>query len=159
MGRKDPPSAMGEALTKAFKDLGLTDVARRLTIARAWRDAVGPQIASRTEPDTFRRGTLIVKAASAAWQNELVFLREEIIAKVNKALGGEMVKELKIVTGRVHPPVTASPPPWTKTTPHRDDVTAAKDASSAIADDDVRATVERVIEKALRVERYQRKSR
>ena len=159
MGRKDPPSGMSEALTEAFRSLGLTDVARRLTIARAWRDAVGPQIAGRTEPDTFRRGTLIVKAASAAWQNELVFLREEIIAKVNKALGGDMVKELKIVTGRVHPPVKAEAPPWTKSPPHRDDLAAAKTAGSAIADDDVRATVERVIEKALRVERHKNKVR
>jgi predicted nucleic acid-binding Zn ribbon protein len=150
---------MNEALTEAFKALGLTDVARRLTIARAWNEAVGPQIASRTEPDTFRRGTLIVKASSAAWQNELVFLREEIITKVNKALGGDMVKELKIVTGRVHAPVKVEPPPWEKAAPHRDDIAAAKDISSAIADDDVRKTVERVIEKALRVDRHKPRSR
>ena len=92
---------MSEALTEAFASLGLTDVARRLRIGRAWRQAVGEQIANRTEPETFRRGVLLVKAASAAWQNELVFLREEIILKVNKALGGETVKELKVVTGRV----------------------------------------------------------
>jgi len=159
MGRKNPPSAMSQALTEAFRSLGLTDVARRLTIARACSEAVGPQIASRTEPDTFRRGTLIVKASSAAWQNELVFLRDEIITKVNKALGGDMVKELKIVTGRVHPPSKAEPPPWAKVAPHRDDVAAAKNASSAIADDDVRKTVERVIEKALRADRHKDKAR
>ncbi len=145
---------MSEALQEAFASLGLTDVARRMTISRAWRQAVGEQIANRTEPDTFRRGTLIVRAASAAWQNELVYLREGIIAKVNQALGGDMVKELKIVTGRVHPPVNTEKPGWTKATPHRDDLAAAKTVTADIKDDDVREAVAKVVEKALRYERH-----
>ncbi len=145
---------MSEALQEAFQSLGLTDVARRLTIGRAWRQAVGEQIANRTEPDSFRRGVLIVKAASAAWQNELVFLREDIIAKVNAALGGEMVKELKVVTGRVTPLTRSEKPAWVKAAPHRDDVAAAKAVTHAIKDDSVREAVERVVEKALRHERH-----
>lgn len=145
---------MSEALQEAFEALGLTDVARRMTISRAWRQAVGEQIANRTEPDSFRRGTLIVKAASAAWQNELVYLREGIIAKVNAALGGELVKELKIITGRVHPPVKSEKPAWTKAAPHRDDLAAAKSVTSGIKDDDVRDAVARVVEKALRYDRH-----
>lgn len=145
---------MAQALTEAFSSLGLTDVARKLAIAQAWRQAVGEQIANRTEPETFRRGTLVVRAASSAWQNELVFLRGEIVAKVNKALGENLVTELKIVTGRVHGPRKQEPPPWTKAAPHRDDLAKAKALTEPINDPEVRASVERVIEKALRHERH-----
>lgn len=147
---------MAAALEEAFKSLGLTDVARRLKITQAWQRAVGPKISERTEPEAFRRGTLIVRTPSAAWQNELVFLRQEIIRKVNEALGSETVKELKIVTGRVQGSVQKPLPPWVKATPHRDDIAKADATASVIADEGVRGVVSSLIEKALRYERHKK---
>lgn len=154
--REKKPSEMAAALEEAFASLGLTDVARRLKITQAWQRAVGPKIAERTEPEAFRRGTLIVRTPSAAWQNELVFLRQDIIRKVNEALGTSMVKELKIVTGRVAGPVQKPLPPWVKAAPHREDIAKADATASVIADEGVRSVVAGVIEKALRFERFRK---
>ena len=45
-------------------------------------------------------------------------------------------------------------PAWTKAPPHRDDLAEAKAVTSVIADDDLRETMARLVEKALRVDRH-----
>ncbi|MEM6531528.1 MAG: DUF721 domain-containing protein [Myxococcota bacterium] len=131
---------MGEAVAFALDRSGLTDQARRVRIARAWRQAVGPTLANRTHPDGFRRGVLIVKTASAAWQNELTYLRGELIEKINQTLGQEIVKDIKVVAGswaRRGTPEGAERRALTN-----DERSAVDDAAQAIRDPELRAAFE-----------------
>ncbi len=127
--------------------LGLTDQVRKLRISAAWAQAVGPEIAARTEPQSFRRGVLVVRSASAAWQNELTFLKAEIIAKVNEALGGKKaVTDLRVIAGQISrhraPP---PPPPWVTARPTAEDLEVAADAAQAIDDPELRKQFERAL--------------
>ncbi len=146
------------ALIRLLKDLGLTDQARKLRISSAWAQAVGPEIASRTEPQSFNRGVLVVKSNSAAWQNELTFLKAEIIEKVNLALEGVTVRDLKIVGGQVTPrlPVTEMPR-WVTDRPTQEDEDIAHDASLPISDPDLKKTFERVVMLDLKRQRIRKK--
>ncbi len=119
-GRRRPPESLGDSILAALAGVGLTDQARRLRIFTAWEKAVGPEIAGRTAPESFRRGTLLVRVASATWQNELTFLKAEIIAKLNAELGDAIVRDLKIVAGRVTPRrVETAPVELVKPTPEQ----------------------------------------
>lgn len=132
---------IGDALQVALRQLGLSDQAHRLEIYRAWATAVGPEVAARTEPMSYSRGVLVVKAASAAWQNELTFLKSKIITKINEALGKARIKELRVVGGKVAR-AEAIADPWTTPSPSGDDKTRAQAAAAVIADPEVRAAFE-----------------
>ncbi len=131
---------MGEAVAYALDRSGLTDQARRVRIAKIWRDAVGPKLAERTAPESFNRGVLLVRTASAAWQNELTYLRSELIQRINEALGTELVKDLKVVSGRFHrhtAPSTRKKRPLTAR-----EQEAVDDAAQAIRDPELRGLFE-----------------
>ena len=122
---------MDKSVLTTLTKLGLSDVAKRVRISAAWSQAVGPEIACRTEPQSLHRGLLVVRSTSAAWQNELTFLKAEILAKLNAALGKESaVRDLRVVGGSLHTQ-RAEPdrPKWLDEAPTQDDLDVARDAS------------------------------
>ncbi len=146
--RRRKLESAGDALMAALGELGLTDQARRLLIAQCWPKVVGPEIAARTEADGFSRGVLRVKASSAAWQNELTFLKEDIRTRLNQILGSQVVSDIRVVSGAVH----ASPPPrpaWHGEVPAPADRDAARACGSPIGDAEVRGAFEELMAKHL----------
>jgi predicted nucleic acid-binding Zn ribbon protein len=72
------------------------------TLARAqevWAGAVGPAIAAAAQPTAERDGVLTVTCEAAVWAQELDLMAGELIARLNAALGGEPVRELRCRTG------------------------------------------------------------
>lgn len=69
-------------------------------IVAAWRDAVGPQLASYTSPLHLTDGCLFVAVPSPLWAEELGRLRWHIAERLNVELGGgETVEFLEFVAG------------------------------------------------------------
>jgi len=66
-----------------------------------WQSAVGDQIGENTNPAVFKGSLLIVNATSSAWVQQLWFLKEEIVRKVNQALGEDLITEIKFRIGPV----------------------------------------------------------
>lgn len=67
----------------------------------AWEGAVGKTIAENTRPEAFRGKELLVYVNSSSWLHQLRFLQEDIIKKVNGALGADLVKEIKFKIGAI----------------------------------------------------------
>jgi hypothetical protein len=151
--RKKEPVLGAESVATALEGLGLTDYAQRLRIQIAWREAVGPEIAARTLPGSFSRGTLVVRTKSAAWANELTFLAADIVDRLNAALGRSAVKELKIQAGHIPPPPDRGPPAWSKTPLSKPEAQAVEATAAAIDDPDVRAAFERAMSHFQRLQR------
>ena len=68
-------------------------------LLKLWPQAVGPQIASKTKPDSFRNGTLFVKTVSSIWVQQLHFIKEEIRVKLNELSGKNQIKEIRFIVG------------------------------------------------------------
>ena len=58
---------------------------------------VGPQIAARTEPVSFSGGTLTVAVAESVWRQELTLDKDQLIGRLNEALGKKLVREIYFV--------------------------------------------------------------
>jgi hypothetical protein len=137
-----------DALLGALGKAGLTDQSRRLQIMAAWSTAVGARIAARTEPHVFSRGVLTIKVQTTAWQNELTFLKRDLVNRLNQVLGAHVVKELKMVGGTVHKrrsPERVELPPLPSAQARR-----VADTAASIEDDEVRARFVALMEKELR---------
>lgn len=48
------------------------------------------------KPDFLKNGKIFVKAKSSVWANELWLNREDFLDKMNKEIGSEEIKEIKI---------------------------------------------------------------
>lgn len=154
--RYAPPKQVSHSIFEALEKMGLTDQVRRLRIAQAWSEAVGPEVAARTQPVNFNRGVLVVRGASAAWQNELTFLKGEIIERLNAALGKLIVRDLKVVSGTVQRrDPRADRPAWVEQQPTENDLAVADDAEQPIADPELR----QAFRKLLLVDRRARRAR
>jgi len=114
-GRKREFEHLGGALGAL---LARVDPEGRMRVYRVWDfwpEAVGEAIAARARPYRLRDGVLMVQVSSHTWMQELQFLKEEIRAKLNARLGGELLRDLHFVPGRwrekAAPKPVAAPPP------------------------------------------------
>jgi len=92
--KRSEPKELGVALAAVLKDLGLGKKIKQVKALDVWRRVVGERIAQVAVPERIDEGKLVVRVSKAPWRNELVFLKREIIAKLNAALGDEVVKDI-----------------------------------------------------------------
>jgi predicted nucleic acid-binding Zn ribbon protein len=88
------PKTLEKALVSVLEELGLGKKIRQLRALEVWNEAVGERIARVATPERIDGGKLVVRVSNAPWRSELVFLKKEIMVKLNKALGEEVVKEI-----------------------------------------------------------------
>jgi predicted nucleic acid-binding Zn ribbon protein len=85
---------ISESIGKVIRELGLGKQIRQYEVLELWSGIVGEQIASVTEAERIVGGKLFVRVSRPTWRNELVYLRKELIAKINAAMNEEIVREI-----------------------------------------------------------------
>jgi predicted nucleic acid-binding Zn ribbon protein len=88
-------------LSAALEDLNST-LAPASTLARVqelWERTTGPAIAAAALPTAERDGVLTVRCAAAVWAQELDLMAVDLLPRLNSALGGEVIHELRCRTG------------------------------------------------------------
>jgi len=61
-----------------------------------WPQLVGERVAAHARAVAFRDGVLIVEVGSTAWMNELAYLRTRIVRDLNRELGSDTVREIRL---------------------------------------------------------------
>lgn len=77
-----------------IRDYGFDHRILEVKVFSAWKEAVGAQIASNTQPISLVDGKLTVYASAHVWVNELLMLRRHVIQKINDAVSYPAVKAL-----------------------------------------------------------------
>ena len=67
-----------------------------------WNEVVGKTIALNAQPEKIRNGTLFVKVSSPVWMQQLQFMKELIVEKLNQRLKGELVKTIFFMVGQIN---------------------------------------------------------
>jgi len=91
--------SIGDVLFLILKKRGMTSKIEENALLKLWPKAVGPQIASQTQPDSLRNGTLFVKTVSSVWVQQLHFMKGEIRSKLNELAGKPLIKEIRFLVG------------------------------------------------------------
>lgn len=95
------PRPLGELLQEGAAGLGLGGRLREIEIWRIWPEVVGPVVACRAQPLRIINGTLTVAVSGGPWMQELSFLKGMMKERLNNRLGGEVVREIVLRSGRV----------------------------------------------------------
>jgi predicted nucleic acid-binding Zn ribbon protein len=99
VGEGSEPVRLRDVLSAAAGRLRLGHPVEMGTLWARWPDIVGPAIAAHVEPTSLRERVLRVRADSPTWATEIGYLRDEIKARANVALGTDVVAEVRVWTG------------------------------------------------------------
>jgi hypothetical protein len=66
-------------------------------LASKWPEIVGERLSSETVPAELGSGVLTVHATSGPWGMQAGFLREEIRKRADEALGGGVIREVRVI--------------------------------------------------------------
>lgn len=66
-----------------------------------WHSAMDENIAANTRPTAFKGSLLMVNVVSSPWMQQLQYLKKEMIRNINRALGKELIKDIKFKIGPV----------------------------------------------------------
>ena len=82
-----------DSMLDAYK---LKNGVNEVRIINEWENAVGSLISQKTDKIFVKRRKLYVYLSSSVIKNELVYAREEIVSRLNTAVGESVIDELII---------------------------------------------------------------
>jgi hypothetical protein len=88
--------SIGEALQLFLSKSKLKTGIQAVQITDVWEKLMGKTIAKYTDKIQIIGSTLFITTQVAPLRNELMFQKENIIARVNETLGGTVIKEVVI---------------------------------------------------------------
>jgi predicted nucleic acid-binding Zn ribbon protein len=92
--RSSSPKPLDRAIGSVLQELGLGKRIKQYEVIETWPTIVGRQIATVAIAERMEKGVLFVHVTRAPWRNELVFLKKELIEKINKAMNQNIVKDI-----------------------------------------------------------------
>ena len=87
---------LSTALKKALKKSGIDRAVRQNKALFVWENVVGKTVAKNCSAEEVNHGTIVVKASTPVWRNELALKKKEIVEKLNKKLGEELINDIRI---------------------------------------------------------------
>ena len=72
-------------------------------LASAWSLVVGPALAAHTRPVRCYGGCLELTADGKAWRGQLETMQGELCSRINRAWGGNLIREVKFVAAKPGP--------------------------------------------------------
>ena len=95
-GTTSEPVSAGDAIRQLVDSLGLAEKLREQRVLSLWEEIVGEDIAAVTQAEGFRWGQLSVSVQNPTWRHWLTFQRETIRQNLNREVGGEVVKTIRL---------------------------------------------------------------
>lgn len=96
-------TGIGKAIDSMLKDSEIDNAIRPHRAVVLWPEVVGDLLAQVSEAEVVRSGVLFVRARSTTWANELTFYKADLIAKLNRRLGGRVIEDIYFKAGGRRP--------------------------------------------------------
>ena len=95
------PVHIGSIIDDVLKTCRREPEGELIRVWHIWDNIVGEVISKNAKPAAFKGRILLVYVTSSPWVHQLQFLKEEMIAKLNEALGKSLIDDLKFKIGPV----------------------------------------------------------
>ena len=87
-------SSLGDVLHQLLRRWGVDGKVREQRAVSHWSQIVGPRIAAHTRAVRVQDGKVFIAVQSSAWKTELVFLKRDIIARLNRDAGRKVIDDI-----------------------------------------------------------------
>ena len=92
-------TSAGGAVDGFFQGQELAKILRPHLAKARWAEVVGPQVAGVTQVSAVRDGVLVVRVKNSVWANELTLLKDDMLHRMNSALGGRVLSDIHFQAG------------------------------------------------------------
>jgi len=96
--RRERMMSLGQVLHSLLRNWGVDEKVRERQAVALWSKTVGSKIAENTEAVGVEDGRIFVRARSSTWKTELVFVKPEIIDRLNHAVGKKVIRDIIFVS-------------------------------------------------------------
>ena len=86
-----------KAIEEAIESAGIKSALHQESAVILWGTVVGRAVSSVTKAEGVNSGTLVVRVESSVWRQELHMQKKEIINKLNKKIGTEVIREIRFI--------------------------------------------------------------
>ncbi|TCS81878.1 DUF721 domain-containing protein [Pectinatus cerevisiiphilus] len=93
-------ATVGEIMPRALKHLTKSPEYKLYLIKFYWESIVGKEIAEHAIPKNFAFGVLYIGTSSSVWANNLLYMKFDIIDKINNALKYKLIKDIHFTYGK-----------------------------------------------------------
>ncbi|MCY3772883.1 MAG: DUF721 domain-containing protein [Gemmatimonadetes bacterium] len=100
MTRKNKTTTLGDALGKLVRSLGMEGRLEEQQAVDRWAQVVGDRIALHARAVFFEGGKLVVEVDSAAWRQELFYMKQEILNRLDRSFGKPLVQDIIFTNSR-----------------------------------------------------------
>ncbi len=83
-----------DVLTQVLHEQKLDRPLNELHLIDLWPEVVGTTLARQTDGLYIRQGTLYLHVRSAIVRNELLMMRDNLVRKLNEAVGVEVIRDI-----------------------------------------------------------------
>ena len=91
---KQAAKLIGSGISSVLSSLGIGRKIKQYELLEAWPEIVGKQIADVTTAERMTEGKLFIHVEQAVWRNELIFLKKDLIEKINRTMHQESVQDI-----------------------------------------------------------------
>jgi len=151
--KKSDLDHIGDVLQKTLKKRKLRVSVKDQHISEAWQKAVGPIIAAQTMAQNVRGDTLFVKVSTSTWMQQLQFMKQEILNKVNAVFTDKTISNIYFSIGQIPvPPQQGQPealPDLTQYPLRTRDLKIIEESTKSISDEELRDILKRVMTKEI----------
>ena len=86
-----------KAIEEAIEGVGIKSALDQESAVTLWGAVVGRAVSSVTKAEGVDSGTLVVRVESSVWRQELHMQKKEMINKLNKKIGAEVIREIRFI--------------------------------------------------------------
>jgi len=95
------PTKISHILDTHLSAPGFEKIVKGFSIYKLWQKTVGPKIAARALPLKLSEKKLYVTVATSIWMEELKYLKEELIQKLNRELKENPIDDIIFRLGKI----------------------------------------------------------
>ena len=95
---KNKVVALGDAVTGWVQSENHESHVREATLFTHWSEYVGSAVAAQASPLRLERGRLVLSVPDSSWRHQLLFMKKELIASINRHIGTSLVKEIVLTS-------------------------------------------------------------
>ncbi len=88
--------SIGSVLTKYLQGYNLETQLLEKRVAELWPQVIGDKLVAYTGKPEVKQGILYVSVPSAPLRQEFFMARQEIVRRINEAVGAQVVKQLRL---------------------------------------------------------------
>jgi predicted nucleic acid-binding Zn ribbon protein len=94
MKKRKTPRVLGSLMSDVCRKIGMTEAYEEYKTLQLWDSVVGDAIARVTTVEKMKEGDLYVKVRNPSWRMELNFRKLDIVGRMNKAIGYDMIRNI-----------------------------------------------------------------